>query len=124
MKRSFKKVIALFLCMTLIFSLAACQTEKSSTIYKAGTYSASANGKNGPINVEVVFTDDKIESIKILGQNETSGISDEAIEKLPDKIISDQSLAVDGISGATVSSNAILAAVEDCVKQAGGNPED
>ncbi len=74
--------------------------------------------------IEVVFTNDKIESIKILGQNETSGISDEAIEKLPGKIISDQSLAVDGISGATVSSNAILGAVEDCVKQAGGNLEN
>ena len=124
MRGSFKKVIALFLCATLIFSLTACQTKKSNTVYKAGTYSASASGKNGPIQVEVVFTDDKIESIKVLGQSETSGISDEAIEKLPDKIILDQSLAVDGISGATVSSNAILEAVEDCVKQAGGNVEN
>lgn len=91
--------------------------------YKPGTYTASAEGIHGPIEVEVKFSADKIESITVKKQNETEGIGSIAVAELPKKIVEAQSLAVDGISGATKSSDAIFAAVADCVKQAGGDVE-
>ncbi len=87
-----------------------------------GTYTAEAEGKMGPITVEVTFTEEAIESIVILSHKETPGISDPAFERIPADIIFWQSLAVDTVTGATHTSNAILAAVTDCVVQAGGDP--
>ncbi len=95
----------------------------SAQAYSPGTYSASAQGLGGLVPVTVEFTADAIKSIKVGPNKETPGIGTTAIEKLPDQIVSNQSLGVDVISGATKSSNAILAAVADCVKQAGGDPK-
>ncbi len=133
MKVNLKKILSLFICLTLVMSITACQgtsfqSDKGQSgqvdnhpIFQAGTYTASANGKNGPIEVEVVFSDDKIETVTVNGQNETEGISDGALASIPDKIVAKQSLAIDVVSGASLSSEAILTAVEDCVKQAGGD---
>lgn len=121
MKKRMKKTVAFVLCLAMVFTLVACGTQESKTNYKAGTYTASANGKSGEIKVEVVFTADKIESVKILEQNETAGISDAPLKKISEKIVSNQSLAIDAVSGATYTSQAILTAVEDCVSQAGGD---
>lgn len=117
-------MMALLLCMVMGFTLIACDTTQvSSTNYKAGTYTASAIGKNGEVVVEVVFTEDEIESIEIIDHKETAGFADVPVRDIPKKILLNQSLAIDSISGATVTSQAILTAVEDCVKQAGGNLE-
>lgn len=116
----------------LVLSLAACgnaanngnqaANEAPGTgIYKAGTYTAVAKGNNGDVTVEVVFDDNQIISVTVKDHQETQGISDPAMEKIPQGIVTGQTLAVDVVSGATNSSNAILAAVEDCVKQAGGD---
>ena len=129
MKKRMKKIVVLLLCFAMIFTLAACDSQKtntnptqeSKTNYKAGTYTASATGKNGEVKVEVVFTGDKIESVKVLEHKETAGIADAPVKNIPEKIVSNQSLAIDAVSGATVTSQAILTAVEDCVKQAGGD---
>ena len=57
-----------------------------------------------------------------MGENkETIGIGQTAVKNLPDRIVAAQSLGVDMVSGATVSSVAIMSAVADCVKQAGGD---
>lgn len=90
--------------------------------YTAGTYKASANGNNGPVTVEVDFSDDAITAVRVTEHAETAGISDTPIERIPAEIVEKQSLSVDTVSGATKTSDAILAAVEDCVKQAGGDP--
>lgn len=113
------------MCLIVIVSFMGCgnQTVQDGVKYQAGTYLASANGKNGPIEVEVVFSQDKIESVKVNSQNETEGISDGVFEIIPQMIVDQQSLAIDAISGASLSSEAILLAVEDCVKQAGGDIE-
>lgn len=120
------KFYFLFLCMIMLFAMTACQAKesgsgKSGTTYEAGTYTASADGKNGPVKVEVVFTKDAIKSVKVVEQNETPGISDTPIKEIPSKIVAEQSLAVDTVSGASFTSKAILTAVEDAVKQAGGD---
>ena len=91
--------------------------------YKAGTYSASADGRNGLVNVAVTFSDTAITKIEITGHAETAGISDAAFETIPAAIVEYQSLGVDAVSGATLTSDAIVNAVADCVKQAGGDVE-
>ena len=122
MKKYLSKVISAF----LILSLIGCTSSSSGggAKYKAGTYTASADGKNGPVTVEVVVSDTKIESVTVTDHAETAGISDAAINDLPKAIVEAQSTNVDGISGATVTSDAVKAAAADCLKQAGGTPEE
>ena len=91
--------------------------------YTAGTYTASADGRNGPVTVAVTFSNTAITKIEIVSHAETAGISDAAFDTIPAAIVEYQSLGVDAISGATLSSDAILNAVADCVKQAGGDVE-
>ena len=91
--------------------------------YKPGTYTASAQGNNGPVELSVTFSEDAITEITIGEHAETQGLSDPAFEKIPAAIVQYQSLGVDTISGATYTSNAILDAVADCVAQAGGDAE-
>lgn len=91
--------------------------------YVPGTYKAAAPGKNGDVEVEVVFSGDVIESVLVVDHKETEGICETPIERIPAQVVEYQSLAVDAISGATVTSDAILAAVADCVAQAGGDVE-
>lgn len=75
------------------------------------------------MKVSVTFTADAIEKVEIVEHAETGGISDPAIEAIPGAIVEYQSLGVDTVSGATLTSEAILNAVADCVTQAGGDVE-
>lgn len=88
--------------------------------FEAGTYTAEAEGNNGPIVVEVTFSDSAIESVEVLEHWETAGISDAAINELPEEIVDTQSVDVDVKTGATNSSRAIKYAVADTIAQAGG----
>lgn len=89
--------------------------------YTPGTYTSSFPGQNGPVPVTVTFSQDRIESVVVGENKETIGIGQTAVKNLPDRIAAAQSLGVDMVSGATVSSVAIMSAVADCVKQAGGD---
>ena len=84
-----------------------------------GTYTASARGKHAPVEVEVTVTDGKIASITI-GENEEMPGMVESIEKdmLP-LIVDNQTLNVDNVTAATVTSSAVLTAVKDALAQAG-----
>lgn len=125
------KLLSVILLFALVLSLVGCAGNNNggknestgNATFKAGTYTASSDGKNGPIEVEVTFSDHMIEDVKILTFNETEGVSDASVEKIPADIVKNQSLNIDAISGATVTSDAILAAVADCVRQAGADPE-
>ena len=75
------------------------------------------------MKVEVTFSANAIDSVKVVEHSETAGISDGAIENIPAAIVENQSLAVDTVSGATITSDAILKAVADAVAQAGGDVE-
>lgn len=90
--------------------------------YTAGTYTATAPGRNGDVEVSVTFTEDAI--VDIASENiETPTIGGAAIETLAEQVIATQALDLDVIVGATMSSEAFLTAVADCVRQAGGDPE-
>ncbi len=89
--------------------------------YTPGTYTGTAHGRNGDVSVEVTFSADKIESIQVLENAETAGISDLPQKQIPEDILTYQSLDVDSITGATLTSNAVIAAVADAAQQAGAN---
>ncbi len=91
--------------------------------YKPGTYTSVQEGLNGPITIEVTFSENAIESIVVVDHNETNGISDPAFDKIPAQVLENQSLNVDTVTGATYASDAIIAAIEDCVTQAGASVE-
>ena len=91
--------------------------------YEAGTYEAAAAGRNGDVAVEVTFTEDAIESVTVTSHAETDGIGTNAVDQIPGAIVENQSLGVEAVSGATITSQAILDAVADCVTQAGGDAE-
>lgn len=114
-----KKSIAML--MTLLFVLLGTTAWAQS--YTAGVYTAQANGNNGPVTVEVEVSDAEILSVKVTEHAETAGLSDTPIERIPAKIVEGQTLAVDTVSGATNTSNAILKAAEDALAQAGADIE-
>lgn len=121
-----KKLFNLSLAFLVLFSLVACnkKQEDKQTKFKAGKYVANKMGHNGSIEVETEFSDDKIVDVKILKNEETKVIATIALEQLPKRIVESQSLDVELFTGATVSSNAIINAVSDCIKQAGANPDE
>lgn len=114
-----KKSLAML--MTLLFVLLGTTAWAQS--YTAGVYTAQANGNNGPVTVEVEVSDAEILSVKVTEHAETAGLSDTPIERIPAKIVEGQTLAVDTVSGATNTSNAILKAAEDALAQAGADIE-
>lgn len=126
-----KKGLLVSISALMALSLGACsntneqQPEEPKTGYTAGTYTASARGMKGDVTVEVTFTDAEITKVDIKDQHETLGVGYgldmTPVEVLPTKIVETQSLNVDTITGATITSNAILNAVGDAVTQAGGN---
>lgn len=64
-------------------------------------YEAAGKGNNGPIVVQTTIENSQIKDIKVLKNSETPMIGETAIQQLPSKIIASQSLAIDGLSGAT-----------------------
>lgn len=80
-------------------------------------YIGTANGFGGEVKVKVTMNGDKIEKIDVLSHSETAGISDPAFSTIPQAIIDAQSTTVDAVANATVSSKAIMAAVENALSQ-------
>lgn len=99
---------------------ASTSAAASSGAYSAGTYTSSADGFGGQITVTMSFDESSITGVTVDGPDETEGIGSNAVEQLPEKILEAQSADIDGISGCTVSSTAILAAAKDCIAQASG----
>lgn len=99
------------------------EQEGAAVAFTPGTYTASAMGRNDYIEVQCSFTEDRIESVEVTAHSETAGMGDVPLAQLPGQIVQYQTLAVDSVAGATASSAALLAAVRDCVEQAGGDVE-
>ena len=93
----------------------------SGKLFNAGKHSGEAQGFNGPIKVEVTTSQDKIENITIIEHGETAVIADPALKQIPEDILKHQSVAVDSVSGATVSSKGIKDAITNALKSAGAD---
>jgi fumarate reductase flavoprotein subunit len=113
----------LSLCIFILAALvAACQnTPVPGAGLKEGTYTGTAAGRNGPLVVEVTITGSEIKNIRILSHEETNIISAPALERVPANIVRYQSLQMDTVTGCSISQGAVIAAVSDCLSQAGAN---
>lgn len=80
------------------------------------TLTASAQGYAGEVTVTVKVNGDDIVSVEAVGEDETQGVGSIAIEELPDKIEEADSTDVDGVSGATKTSDAIKQAVDKALE--------
>ena len=110
-------------CLPLTACSAPTQGSSSGTTgnYTAGTYSATVTGMH-EMTVQVTFSDNEMTDIQI-DHSETPGIGEPATQSIPAQILECQGLGVDIVGGATLTSNAILQGVADCVEQAGGDVE-
>jgi fumarate reductase flavoprotein subunit len=116
-----KKTVLVFVAAVLGTLIACAGRSAAPLSYNPGTYTASSPGMNGPVPVTVTVSASRIESVAVGEHGETMGLGDIAAEKLPPRIVANQSLAVDVVSGATITSRAILRAAEAALSQAGGN---
>ena len=88
---------------------------------KNGTFEGKAYGNNGWLTVEVTIKDNKITDIKTPGQRETKYLGDAAIREIGKDVLQYQTLNVDNIAGATVTSTALKTAIAQAIEKAGGD---
>ena len=88
-------------------------------VFRAGTYKASAYGNNGYLNVEVDVNRNQILAIRVPDSRETRFLGDTAIERITNDVLQYQTLNVDSVSGATVTSAAFKTALEDALTKSG-----
>lgn len=137
--RKTKRYAALAMAAAMAVSLMGCQSKSADTTtaaetttaaateatkagaYTPGTYTATVTGMK-EMTVSVTFSADAITDIT-LEHEETPGIGEPICDTMPAQIIELQGLGIDAVSGATLTSNAILEGVADCVSQAGGDAE-
>ena len=115
-----KKVFALILAACMVFSMGAvAQAEGVS-----GEFTGTAQGLGGDVNVTLTLEDGKITGCTADGANETVGIGSVVIDTFPAVVVESGSIAVDAISGATITSDAFVAAAAAALTAAGLNPDD
>ena len=119
-RRAFLKGAAATVAGSALMQLTAYADDQSSGGYTPGTYTASAQGMDGPVTVTMTFDETSITDVVIDVSGETPGIGAAAGDALKEQILTSQSLEIDGVSGATVTSNAVKEAAADCIRQAGG----
>jgi len=113
-----KKLTALLASATMALSLVGCSAGK--------TYTGEAYGhdKENPVKVTLTIKDKTITKVEVDASHETNGIGSKAAETMPGAIVAANSLDVDGVSGATQTSKAIIEAATAALKQAGLEPSD
>lgn len=86
--------------------------------FEPGTYAVTTVGHNGDLPMQVTLSQDRIEKIDIDSSGETGGIADIVFTRIPSEIIEGQTLNVDAVSGASVTSNGVLDGVARAIKLA------
>jgi uncharacterized protein with FMN-binding domain len=104
----------------IVFVVLNCATS-SGIKFTAGTYEGTAPGFNGDVTMEVTVDAGRILSIRTISHNDTPDVSGLAYERIPQAIIDGQTLAVDGVSGATFSSKGIIATVTAALEKSGAD---
>ena len=124
-----KSVSALAMAAIIAVSLFGygCGAKSASTSSDAGVsgdFTATAKGFGGDVSVTLTLTDGAITGCTAEGKDETEGVGSQAIAKMPGEIAESGSIAVDGVSGATITSTAIKEAAAAALTAAGLNPDD
>ena len=124
-----KSVSALAMAAVIAVSLFGygCGAKSASTSSDAGVsgdFTGTAKGFGGDVSVTLTLTDSAITGCTAEGKDETEGVGSQAIAKMPGEIAESGSIAVDGVSGATITSTAIQEAAAAALTAAGLNPDD
>ena len=124
-----KSVSALAMAAIIAVSLFGygCGAKSASTSSDAGVsgdFTGTAKGFGGDVSVTLTLTDGAITGCTAEGKDETEGVGSQAIAKMPGEIAENGSIAVDGVSGATITSTAIQEAAAAALTAAGLNPDD
>lgn len=91
--------------------------------FEPGAFTVTAPGHNGDLPMVVTLSADRIEDIEIDTSGESEGIADVVFTRIPQQILEGQTLNVDVLSGASVTSNGVIDGVAKAVKMAGANPD-
>ena len=118
-----KKLFCLALSMMMLFGSFALgeALPADDTLFNPGTYEAEAQGFGGPVKVTVTVTGDAITDVAIVGDAETPALGGVAVANMGAAIMEAQSPNVDGVSGATVTSKAIITAATAALEAAGAD---
>ena len=121
-----KRIAALALASVMALSLIGCggKSNSASSAGVSGDFTGTAKGMGGDVTVTLTLTDSKITGCTAEGVDETQGIGTLALDQLPGQIAETGSIAVDGVTGATITSDAIKEAAAAALTAAGLNPED
>ena len=111
------RFIALLTALVMVLGMVPAMAE---TVTGTGT----AKGFGGDVTVTITVTDGKITAVTAEGANETQGIGSVALENLSAAMIAGNTIAVDAMATATITSNAILDAAKTALVAAGLNPDD
>ena len=120
-----KNVLASLLLSGAMF-LTACGGSASSTSAAggvSGSFTGTAKGM-GEVSVTLTLTDNVITDCTAKGDEETSGIGSVVIEQFPGEVVEGNTINLDSISGATITSNAFVEAAKAALTEAGLNPDD
>ena len=114
-----RKTIILMMCVAL------CGALMSGCGAGAEQRTGEAQGYGGPLRVTVSVNGEDITEVRVTSHNETQGVGTRAIDVLPDLIAREDSIEVDSVSGATVTSGAICEAVAQAMgwSMVGGNAQ-
>lgn len=96
-----RRILALLMVAVMLFSMTVCTapSNKNNQIIKDGTYKEVAEGNNGDVEVTMVVKNGGIDSVKVTKHQESPGISDVAINRIPELIVENQAVNVDTVSG-------------------------
>jgi len=115
-KSNLLKVVSGLAASAMLLTMVSCGGAK----YTNGTYTGTAAGRNGDVVVSVTVANGKIASVDVVQHEETPGLCEGAIAEVPAAIVKKQSTKVDAVSGATITSKAIMAAAQAALANAGG----
>ena len=118
-----KKLLCLFLTLALVLASAAAfsEAQPEASLFMPGTYSGEAQGIFVPVKVMIQVSENEIETVLIDATGETPELGGVAAEKMAMSIMKAQTPNVDTVSGATVTSSAIIAAATQALEKAGAD---
>ena len=110
--------------LSLIVSAVMLAVSSQTAVFaKDGTYTATTLGRNGDVTVQVRILNNKIEDVKVLNWSETHPVADLPKLKVPQDVVKYQSTNVNNVAGATLTTFAIKAAVQDRKSSGTGLPQ-
>ena len=116
------KMMKVLVCAMAVAMLAGCSNKGGSSSATTTTYTGTGKGYGGDVVVTITVNDEtkEILSVESAGEKETEAVGGAALEKLDANFLAAQSAEFDGVSGATITSDAYKEAVEDALAQMNG----